>query len=206
MEPNKQYSKLAGDESIQKAIAALKANGIDAAVAATGEEARKKVFTLIPKGAEIMTMTSQTLEALGIAKELTESGNYNPVRKKFAELDKTKDGSQIQKLGAGPDYAIGSVHAVTEDGKLLIASATGSQLPAYAYGAQHVIWVVGAQKIVPDMNEAWKRLEEYTFPLENERSKKAYGQGSGINKVLIVNKEVNPNRLHLILVKENVGF
>lgn len=200
------WEELADDEAISKTIEALKKNGITAVVVENKEEAKKKVLELIPKGSELMTMTSQTLEAIGIPKILNESDDYEPIRKKFASMDQKKDGSMMRKLGAGPDFAIGSAHAVTEDGHVFIASATGSQLPAYAYGAGKVIWVVGTQKIVKDANEAMTRIHDYTFPLEDARARKAYGMGSGINKMLIVNKEVQPGRMTIVFVKEKLGF
>jgi len=106
---------------------------------------------------------------------------------------------------SGPDYAAGSVHAVTEDGQVLIASGTGSQVGPYASGAGKVVWVVGAQKIVKDLNEGFKRLEEYVVPLENEHMQTLYKVGASANKLLIVNKD-RPGRTTMIIVKENIGF
>ncbi|MCX6718516.1 MAG: LUD domain-containing protein [Candidatus Staskawiczbacteria bacterium] len=202
----KDFGQLAKDESINIAKEALQKNGIEVLVAENGAEAKEKVFAIIPQGAEIMNMTSVTLETLGIAKEIAESGKYNSIRKKFETMDRKTQGLEMQKLGAAPEWAIGSVHAVTEDGKIIVASATGSQLPAYAYGSSHVIWVVGAQKIVKDLDEGMKRVQEYVFPLENERAKKAYGAGSSINKILIFNKEGTAGRITMIIVKEKLGF
>src|SRR3989344_6159517 len=188
-----QYNIIPSDEIIQKAIASLKNNGIEAMVVENGEAAKAKALELIPAQSEVMNMTSVTLETIGIPKELNESGKYNSVRN--------------QKLGAAPVYAIGSVHAVTQEGQVVIASNTGSQLPAYAYGAAKVIWVVGAQKIVKDLDAAFKRIYEYVLPLESERARKAYGvEGSNVSKLLIVNKEIAPNRITIIFVKEVLGF
>ena len=152
-------------------------------------------------------MTSVTLEQTGIAKEINESGNYNAVRNKLYSMDKKTYGKRIQKLGAAPEWAVGSVHAVTQDGKIVVASATGSQLPAYSYGSLNVILVVGTQKIVGNIDEAFKRIYEYTLPLESERARKAYGvPGSAVNKMLIINKEMQENRINVIFVGEALGF
>ena len=105
-----------------------------------------------------------------------------------------------------PDYAAGSVHAVTEDGQVLIVSNTGSQLGPYAYGAGNVIWVVGAQKIVKDLNEGLQRIYEYCLPREKVHMQQLYSTGTGVNKILIVNKEFRPNRITMIIVKEELGF
>jgi hypothetical protein len=89
---------------------------------------------------------------------------------------------------------------------VLIASNTGSQLPAYVYGARHVIWVVGTQKIVKDVSEGMQRIWEYCLPLEDERAREAYGVGSAVNKLLIIHGEVRPNRITVIFVKAVLGF
>ncbi len=200
------WSALASNESIAKTIESLKANGINAMVVENGEEAKKKVIGIIPDGAEVMSMSSVTLDTTGITKEINESGKYNSDKDTLAKMDRKTQEREMQRLGAAPEYAVGSVHAVTEDGKLLIASNTGSQLPAYAYAASHVIWVAGAQKIVKNLEQGLKRIYEYVLPLESERLKKVYGVESFVSKMLIINKEIAPNRLTLILVKEKLGF
>lgn len=200
------WDQLADKGTIDKTIEALKANGIDVKFVENGEIAKKEVFSLIPEKVEIMNMTSTTLNTLGISKEIVESGRYNSVRKKFETMDRVTQGIEMQKLGAAPEWAIGSVHAVSEDGHVLIASQTGSQLPAYVYGAPNVLWVVGAQKIVKNVSDGIKRIYEHCLPLENERAKKAYGTGSAVNKILIIDKEIKQGRITMILVNEVLGF
>jgi hypothetical protein len=203
----KQFSELAADESIAKTREALEKNGIEVFVLENGLKAKEKALETIPGGAEIMNMSSVTVDSIGLAKEINESGLYSSVRNKLKEMS-AQGGSATggKKLGAAPEWTVGSVHAVTEDGKVIIASATGSQLPAYAYGSSHVIWIVGAQKIVKDLDEGMKRIYEYVLPLESERAMKAYGQVSSVNKILIVEKEVTPRRITMIIVKEKLGF
>ena len=121
-------------------------------------------------------------------------------------MDRKTQNREMEKLGATPEYMIGSVQAVTEDGEVIIASKTGSQMSGYAAAAAHVIWVVGTQKIVPTIEDGMKRIEEYVLPLENARALKAFGVASSINKVLVVNKEFKPGRTTMILVKEKLGF
>lgn len=200
------WTEIPSDQILEKTAESLKEAGIDVQIVENREDAKKRVFDLIPKGAEVMTMTSETLNSIRVLPEINESGNYNSVRTKLNSIDRKTQGREMQRIGAAPEYAVGSVHAVTMDGKVLVASNTGSQLPAYVYGSNRVIWVVGAQKVVKDLDEAWKRLYEHTFPLENERSKKVYGVGSNVSKVLIVQKEIKPGRITLILVKEVLGF
>ncbi|MFS8159374.1 MAG: LUD domain-containing protein [Candidatus Roizmanbacteria bacterium] len=202
------YNTLATDESIEKTVSALKQNGIDVIVALNGAETKEKVLGLIPQGSDVMAMTSVTLDSIGLSDELNRSdGKYKPTRAKLAVMDKNTQEIEMNQLGAAPEYVVGSVHAVTQEGEVLIASNTGSQLPAYAYSALHVIWVVGAQKLVKTLDDGMKRLYEHSLPLESERAKKAYGvAGSAINKILIVKKENKVGRITMVIVKENLGF
>lgn len=203
----KPWDALADDATIAKTIEALKQNGVDASVVLTGAEAKAKVLSFIPEAVEVMTMSSVTIDTIGLTEEINGSGRYQPVRDKLYAMNRDTDHVAMLKLGAAPEWTVGSVHAVTQDGHLLIASNTGSQLPAYVYGAANVIWVVGTQKIVADVDEGIKRINEYTLPLESERARKAYGvPGSAVNKLLIINKEVSPGRLTVVFVKERLGF
>ncbi len=206
MKPNKKYGRLASDEAIQKTVQALRLNNFQVEVVATGEEAKKKALELLPSGAEVFTMTSQTLAAIGLDKEINESGRYNPVRPKQMAMDRKTQSREMAKLIVAPDWVLSSVHAVTQDGHLLIASNTGSQLSAEAYGGGKIILIARTQKIVADTQEGIKRIYEYSLPLEDERARIAYGMPSAVNKILIINKEVMPERITVILVKEKLGF
>jgi acyl-CoA hydrolase len=201
------WNQLADKESVDRTLAALKANGIDAYFVETADQARQKVRELVPEGAEVLNMPSQTLLESGIAAEILESGKYNALRNQWAKWNPAEHVKEMRQTGAAPDWAIGSVHAVTEEGQVVVASATGSQMPAYLYGAGHVVWVVGIQKIVKDLNAGFKRVYEHVLPLESDRAHKAYGvPGSVVAKLLVINKEVQPNRATLILVDEVLGF
>ena len=154
-------------------------------------------------------MTSITLEQAGIADAINNSGDYKSVRNELTKMDRKTQGEEMQKLGAAPVWSIGSVHAVTEDGQVMVASNTGSQLPAYAYGSPHVIWVVGTQKIVKDIEDGMKRIKEYIVPKETVRARKAYNLpdfNTFPSKILIVNREINPERIKIIFVNQVLGF
>jgi len=206
MKPNEKYGRLANEEAIEKTVEALRLNNFSVEVVESGQEAKNKVLELLPQQAEVFTMTSQTLEAIGLSKEINESGQYSAVRSKLMAMDRNRQAREMAKLGAAPDWVVASVHAVTEDGHLLIASNTGSQLSAEAYAGGRIIFVVGTQKIVKDTEEGIKRIYEYCLPLEDERARKVYGMPSSVNKILIINKEVMPERIIVILVKEKLGF
>ncbi len=206
MVPNEEFAKLASDERIQRAAKALEANGIHTLIAENGEEAKRLFFELVPEGSEVFLGASVTLETLGIRDEIDKSGKYDALRPKIFAMNRETQGQEIRKLGGAPDYAAGSVHAVTEDGHVLIASKTGSQLGPYASGAGKVIWVVGAQKLVKDVNEGLKRIFEYCVPLEEVHMQQLYKTGTAPNKIRIVNAEFRPNRITMIIVKEKLGF
>ena len=204
--PNKEFTKLATEERIARVVKALEANGMKTFVAETGEEAKKLVLDLVPQGVEVYANQSQTLDKLGLRKEFDESGRYNAVRPKVLLLDRRTQADEIRKLRSAPDTIIGSVQAITEKGQVLTSSFGGSQLGAYAYGSAKVIWVVGTQKLVKDLDEGFRRIEEYSYPLEDARLLAALGIHSAVGKTLIVNREVVPGRVTIVLVKEELGF
>ena len=186
----------------------LKENGMEYEIAENKQEAKKMVLNSLEKGSEVFTMTSVSLEEIGLADEINKSADFVSIRNKLYSMDRNTQGKEMQKLGSSPEVAIGSVQAVTEDGVVVLASNTGSQLAAYVYGASRVIWLVGEQKIVKNLDQAMKRIYDYVLPLEGERIKKAYpgATGSNVSKLLIVNKEIKPGRIKIILVKEKLGF
>ncbi|MCX7023741.1 MAG: LUD domain-containing protein [Spirochaetes bacterium] len=206
----KSWNAIPPKEVIEKTIAALAANGIEAVYAENGAAAREKVLGMIPKGAEVMTMASVTVDSIGLGKAINESGVYDAVKPRLYAMDQKTQGREMRKYGSAPDVSIGSVHALTEGGTLVIASLTGSQLPAYAYAAGTAIWVVGANKIVKDVEEGLKRIDEHVVPLESVRARKAYGLPESFNsfpaKVLLFRREVQPGRAKVVIVGEVLGF
>jgi L-lactate utilization protein LutC len=202
--PNMEFSKLASDAQVEKTATALRARGINVIIAQNSAEAKAAVLGLLPKDQEIFTGSSATVDALGISAEV--DANYNSLRVKMSKMDYATQGSEMMKMGATPAVMVGSVHAVTEEGSIVVASATGSQLAGYASGAAQVIWVIGSQKIVSTLEKALQRVEEYSLALEDERALNVYGVNSAINKMLIIHREANPNRTTLVIVKENLGF
>jgi acyl-CoA hydrolase len=204
--PNQEFTQLASEEQLTKTVQALETNGIRAVVAQTGEEARTQVLDLIPSGAEVYNSPSRTLELIGLAEDIEHAIRFQAVRTRLHSLDRVTQRREMRSLTASPDVLVGSVHAITEQGEVLIASALGSQLAPAAAGAGSVIWVVGTQKLVHTLEEGFRRIREYSYPLENERTHQVYGQASAINKILIVNGEALPGRITIVLVKQNLGF
>lgn len=204
--PNPEFGVLASAARIAAAAEALQRNGIRALVADSGAEARRRVRELLADGAEVYNNTSQTLEAIGVAEDIERSGRYQALRLRLYQMDRQMQGREMRVLAASPEYVVGSVHAVTDGGSLLIASASGSQLGPLVSGASHVIFVIGGQKIVADLETGLRRIREYSYPLEDERARRAYGVPSGVNNVLIINKVLAPERVTAILVEEVLGF
>ncbi len=200
------WEEPANDKIVEMTAKALKENGFETIVVNNAEEAKKKVLELIPPGSEVYQGASVTLQEIGITHEIEESGKYISLRKQMhATADKDLRG-KLMKEASNTTYMLGSANAITTDGHIINASASGSQLAPYVFGAQNVIFVVGTQKIVKNLDEAMQRIKEYIFPLENERVKVAYGiPGSSINKILIQQKE-RPGRIKVILVKQKLGF
>ncbi len=191
--------------AIEKVVAALRGNNIDVRVVDTGEEARRLVLDLVPAGAEVHSGRSKTLEDLGLFRELFESGRYDSMRARYLAMDRKTQGREIRKLAAAPDYMLGSVQAITEAGDLVVASASASQLGPYASGAGRLILVVGSQKIVPDLDEALRRIDEHVFPYEDAVVRRRLNMGTFLGKVLIIRREWVDGRITLILVREPVG-
>ena len=200
------FSRVASGQQIRAVAIALERSGITATVVDSGEEARAAVRSILPARAEVYNNTSRTLEVIGVAEDIERSGLYQPLRPRLYRMDREMQGREMRQLSAAPDWVVGSVHAVTEEGALLIASATGSQLGPIVSGAGHVILVIGGQKIVPDFNTGLRRLYEYCFPLEDQRAREAYGVRSGVNNVLVISKATRPGRITAILVNESLGF
>ena len=200
------FAAPAEEARVTRAAAALEANGITVLRASNRAEAKRIVLDLIPAGSQVHQGASQSLEASGITEELERSGRYEPLRPRILSMDRATQPDEIRRLAASPDVMLGSVHAVTETGSLVAASASGSQLGAYASGAGKVILVVGTQKIVPDLKDALRRIDVYAFPLEDARAQAAYGVHSGVNKVLIINREWKPDRITVVLCDEALGF
>ena len=186
-------------------VAGLKARGFGIDVVDDLDAARRAVLARIPEGASVMTYPSVTLLETGIAQAIDDGGPYDSARSKALGLDRATQLQEIKAIMGQPDFSLGSVHAITRDGTLVIASALGSQLASYAFGAAKVIFVVGAQKLVPDLVAAHERILEHCLQLEDARTLEAYGAHSRVGKILEIHQE-DPGRIHVVLIRRAVGF
>ena len=204
--PNPDFADLASDEQIATTLEALSANNIQTVVVESAEEARQYVLGLLPEGAEVHTGASRTLDHIGLTAEIEESGRYQAIRPQLRQLDRRTQGREWRKLASSPDFMLGSVHAVTAQGQALVAFGGGSQIGPYASGAGAVIWVVGAQKLVRTLEDGLRRVQEYAYPLEDERMREATGRSTHLNQILVINGSLQPNRLKMVIVKEHLGI
>ena len=204
--PATTFADPAPAQRLEQAAAALTAHGFTVEILDDAAAARIRITDLIPEGASVFTGASETLRLSGIDDDINTSGRYDAIRSRGRALDRATQMAEIWRLISTPDVIVGSVHAVTETGSLVIASASGSQLPGYAGGAARAIWIVGAQKVVPDLSTALRRVEDHCLPLESARAQAAYGSPSAINRLLILNAELEPGRGTVLLLREAIGF
>jgi len=201
-----EFSEAADAATIERTAEALRGRGFGVTIAANREDARRLILDLIPEGSEVGQGASNTLEEIGVTAEIETSGRYVAIRPRLRSMDRATEGREIRKLGAAPDVWLSSAHAVTVDGAIVVVSFGGSQLGPIVSGAGKVILAIGAQKIVPDLQTALRRVEEHCFPRESERLQARLGIPSAINKILILNGEVFPGRIQVILIPEAIGF
>jgi hypothetical protein len=199
------FTTLPDEHTLAATVTALEEHGFSVEVVDDLDAARQAVLARIPRGSSVMTNTSVTLADTGIADAVNENGHYESARARMAGLDFATQLQEMKAIGGQPDYALGSVHAVTRDGTLVIASASGSQLASYAWGAANVIFVVGAQKLVPTLEAARERLYSHSLVLEDARAVVAYGQHSTVGKILEIHSEL-PGRIHIVLIRQAVGY
>jgi acyl-CoA hydrolase len=200
------FTTLPDEQTLTAAVTALEEHGFSVQVVDDLDAARQAVLARIPQGSSVMTNTSVTLQDTGIADAINDSGGrWESARNKMFALDFATQAQQMKAIGGQPDYALGSVHAITRDGTLVIASASGSQLASYAWGAANVIFVAGAQKLVPTLAAAHERIYQHSLPLEDARAQAAYGQHSQVGKILEIHQEL-PGRIHIVLIRQPVGF
>jgi hypothetical protein len=192
-------------ERLERAAAALTARNFAVEILDDAAAARTRIRELIPAGASVFTGASETLRLSGIEADINNSGRYDAIKAR-PPMDRVTQRAEIWAALSTPDVIVGSVAAVTETGSLVIASASGSQLPGYAGAAARAIWVAGAQKVVPDLTTALRRVEDHCLPLESDRAMTVYGQPSAANRVLIVNAEPEPGRGTVLLLRAAIGF
>ncbi|KIQ66866.1 hypothetical protein TR51_05380 [Kitasatospora griseola] len=204
--PAAQYTEPVAAERLERTADALAARGFDVEILADAEAARARVRELVAEKASVYTTASETLRLSGIDDDLNGDRHPRSVKPRVLTMDREAEADEIRHLLATPDVVIGSVAALTETGSLVVASGSGSQLPAYTGGAARAIWIVGAQKIVPDLPAALRRLEEHVLPLESARTEAAYGVPSAVNQLVVFNAPTRFTQGIVLLLREAVGY
>jgi hypothetical protein len=205
-EVREDFADPASEETIQRVAERMRERNIEVVVVDDGDEARKVVLERLPTGAEVHSGKSKTLQDAGIFDAIHDESRYDALRPRYLKMDRQTQAREIRKLISGPDFMLGSVNAVTEDGVLLAASATSSQLGPYASTAGKVILVVGSQKIVPDLETALRRIRQYVLPWEDAQVRKVMNRGSFVGKILLVEQEWLNGRITVILVRQPIGI
>jgi len=191
---------------LEKLAQRLRDRNFEVVVVDDGEQAKAEVLKRIPQGASIHSGKSKTLEDIGLFKELMEDERYDFIRRRTMKMDRRTQMAEINKMSATPDVMVNSAHAVTEAGQIVITSASGSQIGPIASGAGHLILVIGSQKVVPDLDAAFLRINDVVFPYEDARLREQLGVGTKITRTLILERDFMPGRTTVILVREPVGI
>ncbi len=199
------FAAPASEAALDQLAANLRSRNFEVVIVDNGEDARTEVLKRIPVGATIHSGKSKTLEDAGLFRELMENERYDFIRKRTMKMDRKTQLDEIRRLGAAPDIMLGSAHAVTEAGQIVITSASGSQIGPIASGAGHLILVIGSQKIVPDLDGAFQRIKEHVFPYEDARLREAMGIGTKVTRTLILEQDFTPGRTTVILVRQPIG-
>jgi len=194
----------ASEATLQQAAERLRERNIEVVIVNNGEEARQVALERIPRGAQVHSGKSQTLQEAGIFDAIMDPNQYDALRHQIVKMDRKTQGKEIRKFMAAPDFMLGSVNAITETGILVAASATASQIGPYANTAGKVILVVGSQKIVPDLETAFSRIRDHVQPWEEAQVRKAANMGTFIGKILIIEREWIKERITVILVREPI--
>ena len=199
------YAAPASEAVLEALAARLRERNFEVLIVEDADAAREAVLERIPDGASVHSGKSKTLEDAGIFGALMEGESYDFIRKRTAKMDRATQRDEMRKLGAAPDVMLGSAHAVTEAGQIVITSASGSQIGPIASGAGRLILVIGAQKVVPDLEAAFRRIRDYVFPYEDARLREAMGLGTKITRTLILESDFMPGRTTIVLVRQALG-
>jgi len=199
------YAAPASEAVLEALAARLRERNFEVLIVEDADAAREAVLERIPEGASVHSGKSKTLEDAGIFGALMEGESYDFIRKRTAKMDRATQRDEMRKLGAAPDVMLGSAHAVTEAGQIVITSASGSQIGPIASGAGRLILVIGAQKVVPDLEAAFRRIRDYVFPYEDARLRETMGLGTKITRTLILESDFMPGRTTIVLVRQPLG-
>jgi hypothetical protein len=182
----------------------LRVRNFEVLIVDDGAAAKALVLSRVPEGAQVHSGKSKTLEDIGLFDEFMANEKYDFIRRRTLKMDRNTQRDEMRRAGAAPDIMVNSAHAVTEAGQIVMTSATGSQIGPIASGAGQLILVIGSQKVVPDLDTAFRRIKDYVIPYEEARLGVAPGVAK-MNRTLILEGEQTPGRTTIILVRHPIG-
>ena len=201
-----EFTTPASEQTLEALAERLRQRNLTAVLVDDAAAARDEVLARLPAGAEVGSAKLKTLDDIGVFEAVHGAGGYDAIRNRYMKMDRETEGDAIRKLMASPDFELGSVHAVTTDGVLVVASASSSQLGPYASGAGKLILVVGSQKVVPDLETALRRIRDHVLPYEDDLVMSRMGVHTILAKVLLIEREWDATRTTVMLVREPVGI
>jgi len=199
-----EYAKPASEATLEALAERMRARNFEVVIVDDGAAAKAEVLSRVPEGSQVHSGKSKTLEDAGIFDEFMNNENYDFIRRRTMKMDRNTQRDEMRKAGAAPDIMVNSAHAVTEAGQIVMTSATGSQIGPIASGAGKLILVIGSQKVVPDLDTAFRRIEDYVIPYEEDRLNVAHGVAK-MNRTLILEGDHTPGRTTIILVRQPIG-
>jgi len=199
-----EFAEPASGGTLEAVAEKLRARNFEVVIVDDGAAAKAEVLSRVPEGSQVHSGKSKTLEDAGIFDEFMNNENYDFIRRRTMKMDRNTQRDEMRKAGAAPDIMVNSAHAVTEAGQIVMTSATGSQIGPIASGAGKLILVIGSQKVVPDLDTAFRRIEDYVIPYEEDRLNVAHGVAK-MNRTLILGGDHTPGRTTIILVRQPIG-
>ena len=199
-----EFARPASEATLEALAEKLRARNFEVVIVDDGAAAKAEVLSRVPEGSQVQTGKSKTLEDARIFDEFMNNEQYDFIRRRTLKMDRNTQRDEMRKAGATPDFMVNSAHAVTEAGQIVMTSATGSQIGPIASGAGKLILVIGSQKVVPDLDVAFRRIEDYVIPYEEDRLNVAHGVAK-MNRTLILGGDHTPGRTTVILVRTPIG-
>jgi L-lactate utilization protein LutB len=201
------WNKIPSQAVIERTKKEIENRGIRVIVAENGDNALSILREIIPEGSEVMNGSSTTLIEIGYDELISKNlSGWSLLHTSITAENDAAKRAALRRRSVAADYFISGANAISETGEIVACDASGSRVGAWPFAAGNLIIVAGINKIVPNLDDALKRVRHYAFPLENARAHKVYGTPSVIGKCVILANERVPGRTTLILVKESLGY
>lgn len=196
----------------EKIIAGLASRNMTGYYVNSKEEALKKALELIPEGSSVTKGGSMSVLEIGLDVAL-KNGNYD-----YCDRDAATEKRAAELFAYSADVFLGSTNAITEDGVLVNIDGNSNRVSAYAYGPKKLVLIVGMNKVAADVDAAMKRARNEAATINVQRfglNTPCSKTGACINckspdticcQFLITRYSKHKDRIHVILVNDNLGF